>query len=60
MNGLTFTVELVKELAWPATVLTIALAFRARISELLQVLKKGNFESWPSAFLRGVCRASSR
>lgn len=41
MDGLTFTVEIVKALAWPATVVIVALAFRARISDLLQDLKKG-------------------
>lgn len=54
MDGLTFTAEVIKALAWPAAVLVIAILFREQLIRLLQAVKKGKFGPAEFEFERGV------
>lgn len=54
MDGPTFTVEMVRALAWPLSVLVIALLFRKQFVELLKAIKKGKFGPAEFEFERGV------
>ena len=54
MDGLTFTAEMIKALAWPLAVLGIALLFRKQLIVLLQAMKKGKFGPAEFEFERGV------
>ena len=54
MDGLTFTVGIVKALAWPLAVVVIALLFRKQLIDLLATIKRGKFGSAEIEFERGV------
>jgi hypothetical protein len=54
MDGLTFTVGIVKALAWPVAVVIIALLFRKQLIGLLATIKRGKFGPAEVEFERGV------
>jgi hypothetical protein len=43
LDILTFIVELIKALAWPASIIVVALLFRKQLVSLLAAIKKGKF-----------------
>lgn len=54
MDGLTFTVDIVRALAWPLAVVVIALLFRKQLIGLLATIKRGKFGAAEIEFERGV------
>ena len=54
MDGLTFTAELVKALAWPVSILVMAFLFRKQLVFLLQAMKKGKIGPAEFEFELGV------
>ncbi len=57
MDGLTFTAELTKALAWPVASVVIAWIFRAQIEILLVRMKKGKLGPAEFEFEQGVLQA---
>lgn len=54
MDGLTFTVGVVKALAWPVAFVLIALVFRKQLVVLIATIKRGKFGPAEIEFERGV------
>ncbi|WP_454835311.1 hypothetical protein [Pseudomonas lini] len=54
MDGLTFTVELVKALAWPTAAVLLAALFRKQLSDLSKAITKGKFGNLELEFAQRV------
>lgn len=54
MDRLTFTVEIVKALAWPGAVVIIAMVFRKQFIGLMATIRRGKFGPAEFEFERGV------
>lgn len=57
MDGFTFTVELVKALAWPVAAVSLASLFRGQLSDLSKAITKGKFGSFEVEFAERVANA---
>ncbi|WP_223554396.1 hypothetical protein [Pseudomonas sp. BF-R-01] len=54
MDGLTFTVEIAKALAWPTAAVLLGALFRKQLSDLSKAITKGKFGNLEFEFARRV------